>query len=187
VTTRSTTDRPRSRGTRATLRRRIGANLVISVVLLAVFIAVYVGAQEWPFRTRLFPVMVSVAGATLALVNILLVLFGPSGEAQAAHRIADVEIKDEDDEEDEALEYVFESASRREWFRVLSWVTAFFLGLYLLGAIVTIPVFTLLYLLLEARTTILVSAVYAGLLGGVVYGGREFLNITLPAGLLFSG
>jgi hypothetical protein len=168
-------------------RRARSADLIISVVLLAVFVAVFFGAQDWPFRTRLFPVMVAAFGVTLALLNVIRILVGWGERGEATQRIADVEIKDEDDEELEALEYVFESASRSEWFRVLAWVAGFFVALYLLGAVVAIPVFTVLYLLVEARTTVVVAAVYAAVLGGLVYAAREMLSITLPAGTLLGG
>lgn len=169
------------------LRRARSADVVISVVLLAVFIAVFIGAQEWPFRTRLFPLLVAGGGIAMCALNILVALFRPQRKPATAHRVGRVELKDEDDEEDEALEYVFESASRSDWARVLAWVAGFFVLLYLVGALFTVPAFALVYLLLEARTTVLVSVVYAALLAALLFAGRELLQMSLPTGALLGG
>lgn len=168
-------------------RRVLSAELVISLVLLGVFIAVYLAAQEWPTRTKLFPVIVAVAGGSLARRNVVLSLLPRRRRTAAALRIANIEITDEDEEEDQALEYVFETATRGEWIRVLAWVAGFFLALYFFGAVATIPVFTLLYLLVEARASWIVSVAYAAILGGLIYAAREALNISLPVGYLFGG
>lgn len=169
------------------LRRARSADVLISVVLLAVFTAVFIGAQEWPFRTRLFPLLVAAGGIAMSALNILVVLFRPQHKAAPVHKVAGVELKDEDEEEDEALEYVFESASKSDWARVLAWVAAFFVLLYLVGALFTVPAFALAYLLVEARTTVLVSVVYAALLGALLFAGRELLQMSLPSGALLGG
>jgi hypothetical protein len=169
------------------LRRARSADVLISVVLLVVFAAVFVGAQEWPFRTRLFPLLVAGGGMAMSVLNILVALFRSRRTAATAHSIAGVELKDEDDEEDEALEYVFESASRSDWARVLAWVGAFFVLLYLVGALFTVAAFALVYLLVEARTTVLVSVVYAAALAALLFAGRELLHMSLPAGALLAG
>jgi Kef-type K+ transport system membrane component KefB len=173
--------------TRSVLRRVRSADVLISVVLLAVFIAVFIGAQEWPFRTRLFPVLVAGGGIAMSVLNILLALLRPHRKSATVHKLAGVELKDEDEEEDEALEYVFESASKSDWARVLAWVAAFFVLMYLVGALFTVPAFALVYLVLEARTTVLVSVVYAALLGALLFAGRELLQMSLPAGALLAG
>ncbi len=172
---------------RSVLRRLLSADLLISSVLLAVFVAAFVGAQDWPFESRMFPVMVTSAGAVLALLKMALSLRAPRSAAPAGHRqLGGVELTDEDEEDDQALEYVFERATRAEWLRVLAWLAGFFLALLLVGATATILVFTVLYLLVEARTTVVIAVVYAALLGGALYAARELLNIALPPGILLS-
>ena len=44
---------------------------VIAGVLLALFVTAFVMAQDWPFRAALFPMIISVLGAVLALVKLL--------------------------------------------------------------------------------------------------------------------
>ncbi len=44
---------------------------VIAGVLLVLFVTAFVIAQDWPFRAALFPIIVSVLGALLAIVKLL--------------------------------------------------------------------------------------------------------------------
>jgi hypothetical protein len=166
------------------LARLASADIVISSVLLAIFVAAYLGARDWPFAARLFPTMVSIAGMAFALLKIGTALLRPAkvrtdligppaGDADAP-----------DEEDDEALEYVFARASRRDWTRALGWVTGFFTSLVLIGALVTIPAFTVVYLLREAQTTLRAALVYAVVLGGILFVADNTLNMALPPGLL---
>jgi hypothetical protein len=170
------------------LLRRLGSgDFILSAVLFVVFAAAFLGAREWPFDAKIFPMIVSGVGMALALLKMGLSLRPARAEiAQAAHTVAGVELTDEDEEADQELEYVFQRATRADWVRALSWAAAFFLGLFLVGAIPTILVFTVLYLRFEARTSWLVSVVYAALLGGVLYAAQEALDILLPSGVLFA-
>lgn len=168
-------------------RRLLRGDVLISVALLVVFVAAFLGARSWPFDSKIFPMIVSGAGIVLVLLKLALVARPPrTTAAPAAHTVGDVELTDEDEEADEALEYIFETASRADWARALGWAGGFFLAFFLVGAIPTILAFTVLYLLLEARSTWLVSVVYALLLGGLLYAAQELLDILLPGGILFS-
>jgi hypothetical protein len=169
----------------ALLARLASADVVISSVLLAVFVGAYLGARDWPFATRLFPTMVSIAGIAFALLKIGMALLRPAAAPAAAitSPAADADAPDEEDD-DEALEYVFARASRRDWARALGWVTGFFVALLLIGALATIPAFTVIYLLREARTTVRVAVVYAAVLGGVLFAAVRTLNMALPPGVL---
>jgi hypothetical protein len=177
---------PGTAGQESSLLRRIrSGDFVISTVLLVVFAATFLGAQDWPYDAKIFPILISSVGMALALLKMALSLRPPRTPATAGRRLGDVELTDEDDEEDEALEYIFETASRTDWVRVLSWAGGFFLVFFLIGAIPAILAFTVLYLLFEARTTLWIAVAYAAALGGLLYAAREILNILLPAGILF--
>lgn len=49
---------------------RVG-DWVFTVAMLAIFIAAYFLAQEWPFRAALFPQMVAIAGVGLAVLKLV--------------------------------------------------------------------------------------------------------------------
>jgi hypothetical protein len=72
---------------------------VIAVALLALFATAFVMAQEWPFRAALFPMIIAVTGALMAVLKLLGLAFatlraarrGPQGAAVVpSERAADL-------------------------------------------------------------------------------------------------
>jgi hypothetical protein len=80
------------------VRRPRAGDWVIAGVLLALFVTAFLLAQDWPFRAALFPMIISVLGALLALVKLLGLAVatvrsrrGPSGAAVVpSERAADL-------------------------------------------------------------------------------------------------
>ena len=66
-------------------------------------------------------------------------------------------------------------------------MAAFFVLLWLLGALIAVPLFAVVYLLTAARQSLLLSGVYALACWLFVYGLFDrALRVPLPAGALFS-
>ncbi|MGY1815121.1 tripartite tricarboxylate transporter TctB family protein [Blastococcus sp. SYSU D00820] len=161
------------------------ADAVISVVLAAVFTAALLTAMEWGERAGLFPRIVTTAGLVLSVLHLLLVLARWALRAPAAAAPPAVRTGDEEEDVDD-VEYIFATAGTGAWLRSLAWVAAFFVGLYVVGLLVTAPVFALLYLRFSARTSWLVSGVYAVVTAALLYGVFELaLELPTPPGLLF--
>jgi hypothetical protein len=180
------TEGKRMTSSRGGLRRLLDADVIFSAVLFGIFLFAYLQAQDWPFRTRLFPTLVSTAGMALALLKIGTALFRRRRETiRHEHRIGDVELSDEDEEADQELEYVFARSSRAEWSAALGWVVVFFVGLYFVGAILTVLAFTVVYLLFVAKSRWWVAGAYALLLAVALYGMQSVLGVSLPPGVLF--
>ena len=73
------------------------------------------------------------------------------------------------------------TASRAQWLTALGWMSAFFLMLWLLGALVTVPLFTLVYLLAASRESPLLAGLCAFAAWAFVYGLFDrLLRIPLP-------
>jgi hypothetical protein len=69
----------------------------------------------------------------------------------------------------------------------MAWMTAFFLLFWLLGALVAVPLFALLYLLAVARQSPTFAGAYAFMCWLFVYGLFDrALRVPLPRGVLFS-
>jgi hypothetical protein len=67
-------------------------------------------------------------------------------------------------------------------------MSSFFLMFWLLGALVTVPLFALLYLVTVSRQPAVVAAAYALVSWGFIYGlFVRLLHIPLPAGVLLTG
>jgi len=81
---------------------------------------------------------------------------------------------------------VFATASRAEWVAAVGWMAAFFLMFWLLGALVTVPLFAVMYLLAVARQSLVLAGSYALVSWMFVYGLFDrVLHVPLPAGVLF--
>ncbi|GAA4728898.1 hypothetical protein GCM10023328_04250 [Modestobacter marinus] len=169
------------------------ADVVITVVLLAVFGWAFLDAADWSFRAALFPRIVTGAGVVFCVVKLvqdLLVLrrgrASAAGPPVPAHESVPAGGTHEDEEAIEAddVEYVFATAGARSWSLALAWVVTFFLLLYVAGLFVTAPVFSLLYLRSAGQRSWKVSIGYAVVVGVLLYLSFEVaLGIATPPGL----
>jgi hypothetical protein len=110
----------------------------------------------------------------------------PDGETVGAVAVpAELELVDDDREDDASMEYVFASAGGRAWLEALSWIVAFFVAFFALGAFLSVPLFALLYLRFSGRTSWLSAVIYAVVTGVLIYVAfRELVYIPLPTGYL---
>ncbi|MGH3743140.1 MAG: hypothetical protein ACRDT1_17670, partial [Micromonosporaceae bacterium] len=154
---------------------RLG-DLVITLVLLVVFGAGYLAARDWPLEAALFPQLLSAAGVLLAVLKLIGIGMahrqvrragrpggetapGPGGGTAPGPDSRRVESEDEAD--DQSIEYVFGTASGREWAAALAWGLGFFALLWIVGVFITVPVFCFAYLRFAGRTSWLAASVYA--------------------------
>jgi hypothetical protein len=110
----------------------------------------------------------------------------PDGETVGAVAVpSELELVDDDREDDASMEYVFASAGGRAWLEALSWIVAFFVAFFTLGAFLSVPLFALLYLRFSGRTSWLSAVIYAVVTGVLIYVAfRELVYIPLPTGYL---
>jgi hypothetical protein len=163
-------------------RRGRAADLVITAGFLLIAVATLAQARAWPFRAALFPLGTGLVLLAAAALKLLVDLAAVRRRGSAAATA----LKD-DEAEDDAEQDVFVTATRAEWASALGWMSSFFLMLWLLGALVTIPLFALLYLI-AWRESIVVAGVYALASWLFVYGLFDrLLHVPLPAGVLMAG
>ena len=162
------------------------ADLPITLGFLAAGAWVIFQASSWPFRTSVFPL---VTGSLL--VGLALVKLGASvGRVRPGVTVGDRGAPGDHPADLHAdlhsdLPEVFATASRGEWTAAAGWMAGFFLMLWLLGALVTVPLFAVAYLLAVARQSPLVAGGYALVSWMFVYGLFDrVLHIPLPAGVL---
>lgn len=177
---------------------RVG-DVAFSMILLVVFVGTYLLAQEWPFRARFVPELLSTLGVAFAVLKLL--GFGVQARQHLAwkrqHDAASgskAHAGGHDDDHgtqaseevrpDDSIEYAFGTAGRRAWAAAGGWATGFFVSLWVFGVFVTVPVFALAYLRLAGRTTWRAAAIYAGVAGGVVWlAFRVLLYVPMPGGI----
>ena len=146
-------------------------------------------ASAWPFRTAVFPLLTGVVLVALSLASAFVGRkprpsnvgrvprlvhrsLGEGGSGPAVH--------------DDVPE-VFTTASRAEWRSAVGWMAAFFVMFWLLGALVTVPLFALVYLVLVSRQSAVAAGAYAVVSWAFVYGlFIQLLHIPLPPGILLT-
>ncbi|MPZ89735.1 MAG: hypothetical protein GEU81_17100 [Nitriliruptorales bacterium] len=162
-------------------------DLVITVVMLGMFVVGYVAAEAWPYRAALFPRLLSSAAIVLAilkLVDLGLQWRRASPRPAADQRAGDAELAGEEEEQDQSLEYVFATAGGRAWSAALAWVAGFFVGLWLLGVFVMVPLFAFLYLLVVGKARWYSATIYALVCFAVLHVAfRELLAVPMPSGI----
>jgi hypothetical protein len=158
--------RPRLDATRGP--RSWGADFAIATGFLVLAGAVLVEARAWPFRTAVFPLATASLLLGLSLLKLVRTLVPTAAEAAPP-----------DDPADETELLV--TAGWAEWLPALGWMAAFFLMLWLLGALITVPLFTLLYLLAASRESPVLAGACAVASWVFVYGLFDrLLRIPLP-------
>ncbi|TWF82129.1 tripartite tricarboxylate transporter TctB family protein [Pseudonocardia hierapolitana] len=193
MTTRESTDASAAVPTPAPRRAPSGAvaDVVLTVLLLALFGWGFLEAAQWSFQAALFPRIVTGSAFVLAalhLVHALLRLrrraaLTSDGSADTLAAEAEAEA---DADADDAVQ-LFRTAGPQRWAAALGWVVGFFVLLFVGGLFVTAPVFSLLYLRFAGGRTWVFSAVYAVVTGVVLYLAFEVaLGVPTPPGLFLN-
>lgn len=142
-----------------TPRRLATADLVGGIILAVVMGGALYLSRGWDHDAAVFPRAVAAGGLLLSVAVIVKALLGaPAPEVPA-----------EPESVDDNLEYVFHTASLRQWLVTISWFGGFFVALYVVGLYATAIVYTVAYLRTQDNRSWLFSGVYALILVGVLY------------------
>jgi len=146
------------------MRNKASLALSAAITLLAAW---GVGAAvSWPLKAKLFPLVIGIPLALLAATELCLSLTKitkPENEADDLPRKV-------------ALRHAAVAAA---------WIAGFFAAIILLGFVVAVPAFVLLYLRIQGRESWLFSAVFAAVVWAGFYGlFDQLLHLPFPAGIL---
>ncbi|WP_139007011.1 tripartite tricarboxylate transporter TctB family protein [Arthrobacter crystallopoietes] len=158
------------------------ADLVITLVFLAIFALGFVLALEWKPLAAYFPLGVSLAGMIASAVFLIRVLIPPRSADPAETNVP----KNVPSPTDQEYEF-FKSLTPADWLSTICWLGGFFVFLAVFGIFVALVVFTVGYLKFQAQKSWLFSGIYAAVLAGLVYVIFTLtLNIPLPEGVFSS-
>ena len=129
-------------------------------------------ALAWPWKAKLFPLVIGIPLLCLALAEILWVIFGSSAGAKAA------DFKLTQDQPPEV--------ARQRTLVAATWIGGFFALIVLLGFQIAVPLLVLAYLRLQGKETWLFSSAFALVIWAAFYGlFDQLLHLPFPAGWLF--
>ncbi|WP_345751642.1 tripartite tricarboxylate transporter TctB family protein [Microbacterium rhizophilus] len=156
------------------------SDLIITIILLAVFTAALIMATGFKPVAAYFPLGVSALGVIGSLTFLVRVLFLPrKPEAPKAA------LPKETQSFSEAEYEFFRSLTRHDWLTSFAWLASFYVVLGVFGIYVASIAFTVAYLRFAVRTKWLFSVIYAVVLTGLVGGVfGVVLKLPLPGGLL---
>lgn len=138
---------------------------ITALVVLAIFLTMMLIAFGLPPKSQLLPLMVSIPGSVLAIIQVVLEL------RRAAHDESKV---------DKGVRQV----SKAE-LHMLAWVLTFFAGILCFGFVYAVPVLVFSFLFLGKKESFKVSLVSGTGIWAVIYGFfQHWLEIPLFEGLI---
>jgi TctA family transporter len=160
------------------------ADLPIALAFLLIAAWVLYQAGDWPFRTAVFPLAIGSVLGLCALAKLVTDARRPAAAPIAVAPPVTAEQADEGESADPPD--VFATASKREWLTAIAWMATFFVLLWLVGALIAVPLFAVAYLITAARSKVVLAGVYALASWLFIYGLFDrALRIPLPTGVLF--
>jgi Tripartite tricarboxylate transporter TctB family len=108
---------------------------IFSLIWLIFFIVWVYLAQDWRLQARLYPYAIGIPMVILAIIQVILDLKGVERKQVDA---APVDFQ--------FAQNIDPALARRRTINIFSWIFGFFLGIWLLGFVITIPLLVFSYL-----------------------------------------
>lgn len=150
------------------------AALFTSFILLMMIALVY-SAQEWQFQARLFPLAIGIPTLALCLLQVGL-------DLMKGGRDEKVQVMDLPVDRSVPVPLVIRRATN-----VFAWILGLYAAIWLIGFVVSVPLFILLYLLIQAHEPWRIAVAYSFIMLVFLVGVFELvLHIPWPPGV-FNG
>ncbi len=150
---------------------RSKASLGLSVAILLLSGWGVLGALDWPLKAKLFPLVIGIPLFCLAGAEALWVLLGPAPAGVAR----DFTLADD---------VPREIALRRTGIAA-AWIIGFLAAIVLLGFPLAVPLFVLLYLVIQGGERWIFSVIFSAAVWAFFYGLFDrLLHLPFPAGWL---
>jgi hypothetical protein len=145
------------------------ASLVLGIAIMAVSAAAVVMALDWPWKAKLFPLIIGIPVFCLAAAEVAWGLLDPAARSQA-------------------MEFTLSGEAGaghtgRKTLVAIAWMSGFFAAIVLLGFPIAVPLFVFLYAKLQGRegwgTSLGLSAAVWAFFYGIF---DRLLHVPIPAG-----
>jgi hypothetical protein len=160
-----------------------GANLkirpaaIFSFCALIFFIVFVYQAQEWRLQARLYPYAIGIPMIILAIIQVVLDLRGVQRKQASDAAPVDFQFTQNVDPE----------VARKRTINIFAWILGFFVGIYLLGFPITIPLMVFTYLKFQSSEKWVLSIILTLAAWLVFYGlFVKLLVLPFPDGKIFT-
>jgi hypothetical protein len=163
--------------TREELRLKIRPAAIFSLCALIFFIVFVYQAKDWRLQARLYPYAIGIPMLVLAVIQVILDLKGVTRK-QTADPAVPVDFQQAKD--------IDPLVARRRALIMFSWIFGFFVGVWLLGFSLTIPLLVFSYLRWSKESWPLAIGLAVG--AWLVFYGLfvRLLTLPFPEGLIFT-
>ena len=152
-----------------------GSSYFFMVIMAFMLVAIGLSLRMEYFESKLLPLVIGGAVFVLSAIGLWREILAGKKQEAAVTEGDTTKVTEEEAKE-----------SWRGYLLAGAWVVGFFLGIYLVGFVIAIPVFVLFYMKSHG-TRWLVAITFAALTTVLIYGVFEFaLGVDLYRGLFFS-
>jgi TctA family transporter len=153
------------------------SRILFSLLVITAFAILVWGARNWPLQTRLFPWVIGISMLVLSLIQLAQdLLKGVLTLSRSVGGPVDVQINEPTDR----------ALVRWRTLNIFSWIFVFFVGVWLLGFSVAVPLLVFLYMKVQSQERWTLSLVLSGSAWIVFWGLFDrLLHIPFPRGEIF--
>ena len=159
------------------MKLRIGIGTMVTLFITAVVVAGLYTSREWSFQARLFPLTIGIPALALCIIQLCMDVFksAKSGAEDDDQGVMDLRV-DRD---------IPPAVVARRASIMLAWIVGLFGMIWLLGFIISVPVFVWAYLTFQARETWSSSLLWTSLTFAFIIGVFHFiLHVPWLAGFI---
>ncbi len=158
------------------MRFRLNPGAFLSAFLLLAFFGLVYTAAQWQYQARLFPWVIGIPVLFLCVIQLGMDLFSTSdGKEDDLTGLMDLPV-----DRGVPVSVVVSRAAN-----IFGWIMGFFLVIWLVGFIITVPLFVFFYLKVQAKESLTVSIVYTlGILVFLLGLFHYVLHIPWPSGVI---